>query len=396
MTKVLWHSNSPWSPTGYGQQTSLFTPILAEKYEVAISAFYGLEGAPIQWEGIPVFPGLGGDFGNSTLPQHAERFFGGAREGIVLTLCDVWPLEIEMARSLNMACWVPVDHEPPPPQVWDFLAQSEVVPIAMSRFGERMLGRLDPLYWPHGVDTSVYKPRDKRKVRRGAFPPDAFVVGMVAANKGHPSRKAFSQALAAYARFMRNHENAYLYLHTCLDPNIGQGVNIPALVRALEIPMDRMRVADQYTLLHNPHSHDEMAQIYSAMDVLLNPSFGEGFGITVLEAQACGVPAIVTDWTAMPEVCGAGWHVKHHPYWTGLGSWQAIPDIDSIVDALEDCYALSSEQHGRLAVKARDHAMQYDTRRVADEFMFPALRVAEQRFSASKPVTIPSRLKEAA
>lgn len=396
--KLLWHSNAPWTPTGYGQQTALFTPILAQRYEVAVSAFYGLEGAPIRWEGLPVFPGLGGDFGNPTLPQHAQRFFGGLRDGLVVTLCDVWPLEIEMARELNMACWVPIDHEPPPPKVMDFLVGSEAVPIAMSRFGERMLGLLDPLYCPHGVDTHVYRPRDKAKVRRGAFPDDAFVVGMVAANKGHPSRKAFSQALLAYSRFAEDRPNAFLYLHTCLDPTIGQGVNLPALVRGLGIPLDRMRTADQYSLLHNPHSSDEMAQIYSALDVLLNPSFGEGFGIPVLEAQACGVPAIVTDYTAMPEVCRAGWHVKHHPYWTGLSSWQAVPDVDDIVSALEESYAMSRREREVLSSTARQHALGYDVRKVADEFMFPALRVAEQRLSARSvaPVTIPSRLKAAA
>ena len=45
MTKLLWHSNAPWAPTGYGQQTGLFAPRLAEKYDMAISSFYGLEGS---------------------------------------------------------------------------------------------------------------------------------------------------------------------------------------------------------------------------------------------------------------------------------------------------------------------------------------------------------------
>ena len=100
-------------------------PYLNERYDVAISAFYGLEGAPIVWNGIPVLPGLGGDFGNETLPLHAERFFGGdRRDGLVVTLCDVWPLDVEMARSLRMACWTPIDHEPAPPQVVEFLGKS--------------------------------------------------------------------------------------------------------------------------------------------------------------------------------------------------------------------------------------------------------------------------------
>ena len=376
--RLLWHSNGPHTPTGYGQQTALFTPYLAQRYEVAISAFWGLEGAPIKWKGMPVLPGLGGDFGNDTLPHHAERFFGGDRlAGIVFTLCDVWPLDTDMARGLNMVCWTPVDHQPAPPQVREFFVKSGAVPIAMSRFGQQMLEDFDPLYCPHGVDCEVYKPLDQLEVRRGAFPKGAFVVGMVAANKGHPSRKAFSQALLAFSRFAKEHEDAHLYLHTVLDPNVGQGVNIPALLRDLEIPLDRVKVADQYSLLHCPHPPADMAQIYSALDVLLNPSFGEGFGIPVLEAAACGVPAIVTDWTAMPEVCGAGWHVKHHPHWTGLASWQAIPDVDDIVSALEECHALTDVQRAKLSSTARKHAETYDVRRVCREFMFPALKAAE-------------------
>ena len=157
-----------------------------------------------------------------------------------------------------------------------------------------------------------------------------------------------------------------------------------------------MRCADQYTLMYAPHSLEEMAQIYSAMNVLLSPSFGEGFGIPILEAAACGVPAIVTDWSAMPEVMGQGWKVKHQPYWTGLSSWQAVPDVDDIVSALEDCYTMPASQRIKLSQDARRHALGYDVRRVVKQHLLPALRIVEQRFESRKPVTIPSRLKVAA
>ena len=78
MNKLLWHSNAPWTPTGYGKQTGLFLPHIADQYDTACSSFYGLEGAPITWEGIPVFPGMGGGtYGDEFLVQHARRFFGG-------------------------------------------------------------------------------------------------------------------------------------------------------------------------------------------------------------------------------------------------------------------------------------------------------------------------------
>jgi glycosyltransferase involved in cell wall biosynthesis len=398
VTRLLWHSNAPWSPTGYGNQTGLFSPLIAQQYDMAISSFYGLEGAPITWDGIPVFPGLGGQFGDEYLVQHAKHFFGGdPRDGLVVTLMDVWVLDPRWMEQLNAACWVPVDHEPAPPKVIQFFVDSAAVPIVMSRFGEQMLGRLDPLYCPHGIDTEVYRPHDRRKVREEVgMPQDGFLVGMVAANKGRPSRKGFSQAFQAFKRLAEKHDNAYLYLHTMVNSGIAGGEDIPAMLTALEIPQERVMIADQYRVLFDPLSSKSMAKVYSAMDVLLNPAMGEGFGIPVLEAQACGVPAVVTDFTAMKEVCGAGWHVGHDRYWTGLNSWQAVPDVDDIVDALEDCYNLESRERQKLSSTARAHAQGYDVRRVVKQFMLPALRAAEQRFALQAPVRLLPRSKAAA
>jgi len=398
MTKLLWHSNAPWAPTGYGQQTGLFTPHLAQHYDLAISSFYGLEGARITWDGIPVFPGMGGEFGNEYLAQHAKHFFGGdPKDGLVVTLMDVWVLDPQWASQVNMACWCPVDHEPAPPKVVEFLMQADAVPIAMSEFGRSMLGRLDPLYVPHAVDTEAFKPYKRNAVREEAgAPKDAFLVGMVAANKGRPSRKGFTQAFLAFRKFAETHDDAYLYLHTMVNPGIAAGENIPALLESLGIPKDRVLIADQYRVLFDPYSHSSMAKIYSTMDVLLNPAMGEGFGIPVLEAQACGTPAIVTDFSAMREVCGAGWHVEARPYWTGLDSWQAIADVDDIVSALEECYSMSGRQRAQLSSAARRHADGYSLPRVFKQHMLPALRAAEQRFAGREPVRLAPRLKAAA
>jgi glycosyltransferase involved in cell wall biosynthesis len=347
---------------------------------------------------MPVYPGMGGTFGNENLVDHARRHFDGdPKGGLVVTLMDVWVLDPRMAGQLNMACWVPVDHEPAPPQVSQFFLESGAVPIAMSKFGAQMLGRLDPLYVPHGIDTEAYRPHDKAKVREQVgVPEDAFLIGMVAANKGRPSRKGFQQAFQAFKKFSESHENAYLYLHTVINGDIAQGENIPGILAALDIPKDRVLTADQYRMLYDPYSHDSMARIYSAMDVLLNPAMGEGFGITVLEAQACGTPAIVTDFSAMREVCGAGWHVGYDPYWTGQNSWMAMPSIADIASALEECYQLPKHKRDRLSQGARQHAVQYDLRRVAQQHFLPALRVAEQRFANQQPVSIAPRLKAAA
>lgn len=47
-----------------------------------------------------------------------------------------------------------------------------------------------------------------------------------------------------------------------------------------------------------------LVQIYNAADILLAPSLYEGFGLTVLEAMACGLPVIASNRSSFPEVVG--------------------------------------------------------------------------------------------
>ena len=47
-----------------------------------------------------------------------------------------------------------------------------------------------------------------------------------------------------------------------------------------------------------------LVKIYNAADVLVAPSLHEGFGITLLEAMACGTPVVTSNVSAMPEVVG--------------------------------------------------------------------------------------------
>lgn len=46
----------------------------------------------------------------------------------------------------------------------------------------------------------------------------------------------------------------------------------------------------------------ELAEIYTAADVFVNPSKEETMGLTTVEAMACGTPVVVSNLTAVPEV----------------------------------------------------------------------------------------------
>ena len=49
---------------------------------------------------------------------------------------------------------------------------------------------------------------------------------------------------------------------------------------------------------------EELRWFYNAADLFVYPSLGEGFGMTVLEAMACGCPVICSNRTSLPEVVG--------------------------------------------------------------------------------------------
>jgi glycosyltransferase involved in cell wall biosynthesis len=117
---------------------------------------------------------------------------------------------------------------------------------------------------------------------------------------------------------------------------------------------------------------DVVSHLYQVFDVLLAPSYGEGFGIPVLEAQACGVPVIVSNFSAQPELCGAGWMVDGQPQWDApSNAWFFMPAIESIRLQLELAYEARDDLG--LRARAREFSLQYDANRVTFDYWLPVL-----------------------
>jgi len=395
--RLLWLSNSPLCSTGYGNQTALFAPRLQQLgYPTAVHAFYGNDATVLEVGGLTVYPKFEHPFGQDICAAHAQHFGADA----ILTLTDAWVMEPQHYQGLPWLAWAPIDHDPAPPDVIAKLKDA-AAPIAYSRFGERMMREagLDPYYVPHGIDTAVYQPIDRTVARRALkWPEDRFVVGMVAANKGFaPCRKAFPEALAAFARLRQKHPDALLYLHTNLDtPASWQPVKLSPLFARFGLVYGRDVVAvDQYQYFCGAIPAATMAHLYSAMDVLLTVSRGEGFGIPALEAQACGTPVITGGWTAMPELCFAGWAVpvgEAHAEWTPQGSFMFVPRVGAIAERLEWAYRQSGSES--LRAKAREGALAYDADRVTREHWAPVLADIARGLSA--PVEVAGPLARAA
>ena len=385
--RLLWHSNAPQVGTGYGAQTALFLPRLLDHYNLVCSAFYGAEGHVSSWQGVPILPGIQGTYGNECIGEHVRTVFGqDSRSGLVFTLMDVWVLDEAVWSQFNVAAWVPVDHQPAPDPVKRFFAGTGSIPLAMSKFGMEQLEEFDPIYVPHGVDTETLRPMDQGEARKAVgLPEDGFVVGMVAANKGNPSRKCFQESFQAFKAFHDKHPDSVLYLHSEVTGRF-QGVDLIRLIEAVGIPRKAVYFADQYRMVHFPFPLEHMRAVYSSIDVLLAPSAGEGFGIPAVEAQACGTPVIVSDFSAQPELVGAGWLVEGTDYYTPIGSWQFRPSVPDIAYALDCAY----REHGNPAAskQARAKAEEYAVDKVFADHMLPALQECHERFDARKPTEL--------
>ena len=384
--RILWVSNAPWATTGYSTQTNQVTTRLkANGDEIAIAANYGLEAASTMWNspagGIPVYPRGMDTWSNDVIPAHMHDWSQRDKdaEHLLMTLFDVWVFKGEKWKEWPVASWTPVDHVPAPPDVSAWCRLPNVYPIAMSKFGKAMFENvgIESWYVPHAIE-KVFKPTEKIVVADGQaidpkefmrLPKDRFVVGMNAANKGvMPNRKAFGENLLAFSMFAQKYDDAILYIHTYASGSMG-GIRLMDLILSVGIPVEKVVFADPY-LLRTGLSQEAMAAIYSQMDVLLATSYGEGFGVPTVEAQACGVPVIVSDFAASAELCGDGWKIGGQPLWDApQKSFFHIPNVPEIVEALTQSYNRSRGP----SQKAIDFAKQYDADLVYDTQWKPTL-----------------------
>jgi glycosyltransferase involved in cell wall biosynthesis len=64
-----------------------------------------------------------------------------------------------------------------------------------------------------------------------------------------------------------------------------------------------LRLTDRVRWIDSPVDTD-LAALYNAASVFVLPSHYEGFGLTVLEAMACGAPCLISDRGSLPEITG--------------------------------------------------------------------------------------------
>jgi glycosyltransferase involved in cell wall biosynthesis len=116
-------------------------------------------------------------------------------------------------------------------------------------------------------------------------------------------------------------------------------------------------------LLYNQAlSAARMAELYRSADCFVLPTRGEGWGMPILEAMACGVPAITTAWSAPTAFVNAqnGYLLpfrmqpadQHQRYLRGA-QW-AEPNQDTLTDLLRQVAGNPTERIAKGQQAAQD------------------------------------------
>lgn len=131
---------------------------------------------------------------------------------------------------------------------------------------------------PNGVDTDVFKPTPNDDIRKRYNLQNKFLIVGVASSW---TKKKGLDDYCKLAELLNDSEQLLLV-----------GVDEE---QARQLPYNIITLKKTFDI-------KELVRIYSACDVLLNLSYEETFGMTTIEAFACGTPAIVYNKTASPEL----------------------------------------------------------------------------------------------
>ena len=248
--------------------------------------------------------------------------------------------ENHVLNRYKYVAYIPVDSQPLPLSSLPVFSEADVL-VMYTYWGQQIIKHQFPFLKTtvihHGVDTEVFHPlsyEHKMNIRRQMnIPPDTFIVGNF--NRNQP-RKNIPEMLQAFRLFLnpwsscpkcketffvplnecpncggkvytgpgKTKREAVLFLHMLLDAPPEQGWNISEKVYGGKPGGLIERYNLKGYILHTEGinigmgvSDEKLNELYNFVDLNLNVSAAEGFGLTSLEAIAAGnAPSLVSNY----------------------------------------------------------------------------------------------------
>lgn len=224
---------------------------------------------------------------------------------------------------------------------------------------------------PEGVDPNVYKPE-------GSVPFEKYF-RIVHVGQWQP-RKSTEEICRAFIKAFPNEENVIFYLSAdTLFPSDTYG--------STEERLKAMGIDDPRIVPVHFASKEEYIKMLQQAHLFVSCSRSEGWGLPIIEAMACGIPATVCDWGGSTEYHDGAIKVPIKglikPFgiygnWDVPGKW-AEPDFDILALQMRDVYG-NYEEHKTKALLLSDKIRdKFSWQKAAEKAFYELKQLSEQR-----------------
>lgn len=400
--------------SGYGTYGfELFSRLYKSgKYELFELAMYADPADPrvyeAPWKVIPIMP-RGASTGNADPNEMAayksniQNEFGAAKfeqtclevqPDTVISISDHWYFEYQ-ERSAFRKCfnWVimPACDSIPQAESWISTFINADACLTYTDFAQGVLEsdgggliKLRGVASP-AIDPGEFKPILDKKTHRQKYglDPDALIIGMVSRNQ---ARKLYPDLIESFSMFCEQNpqlsERAILYIQSSW-PDIGY--DLPRLLKKSGVSnkifftyiCGKCGLVASTTFrdarcicprcggydMRLPSTHvgldrKQLCEIYNLFDVFVQYSIAEGFGMSQVEAAACGVPVFTVNYSGMVDLIDKvnATPIKVQRFRTEheTGCLRAYPDNQDFVDKLVKYLSLPEPLRNKRRMQTRE------------------------------------------
>jgi glycosyltransferase involved in cell wall biosynthesis len=187
-----------------------------------------------------------------------------------------------------------------------------------------------------------------------------------------PGRSDFN-ILLSYAQNQRKNPEFVIKLINELDENttvyiktFGKGMSTWERKTIIEDIRSKINTRCNVVLLYDMISDEAQAEMYRAMDLIVNVAHGEGWDLPRCEAYSCGIPAIGPMFIGPDDYTIDEFRMINHtlvpcpeipPFFSSSAKWADL-DIIEYLQAIE-LIRSNREKYRDLALKQRDHLMKH-------------------------------------
>lgn len=265
-------------------------------------------------------------------------------------------------RLLNgppIVAYLPIDGYGIPRQWHQLTERAKVVPY--TKFGADSLGLDDWVH--HGIDPVFRRLSDDERAKARltfGLGEDDFVIGRVDTNSGRKDWGSTWKTITEAIEGGLPEDKTFAFFHTKLrEPR--SGVDLEALISK---GRGKFLVTNE-----EDWPIEDLVRLFNCFDVFLTNTRGEGWGLNIGQALACGVPVIGTDCSSLPEVVGpGGWLYPGVARMTNpYGIELVLSDTTAMAKGLIGLYN-SPDVRRRMGDDGQEHVKQFTWEAAASRF----------------------------